>query len=37
MWNEGKMNGHGTFNHENGDVYTGEFIADKANGYGKYT
>ena len=37
MWHEGKMQGFGKFVHANQDVYEGEFVADKANGKGKYT
>lgn len=36
-WHEGKMQGFGKFVHANQDVYEGEFVADKANGKGKYT
>jgi hypothetical protein len=28
--------GRGTFHHANGDIYTGEFRNDRANGYGAY-
>ena len=28
--------GNGTFNHANGDVYSGEFYHDRANGFGKF-
>ena len=28
--------GQGTFYHANGDVYTGEFFQDRANGFGVY-
>ena len=33
-WHEGKMQGRGKFIHSNGEIYDGEFVADKANGYG---
>ena len=35
-WRNGKIEGRGTFYHENRDLYTGEFVNDKANGYGAY-
>ena len=35
-WHEGMMQGQGKFAHANKDVYEGEFVADKANGYGSY-
>lgn len=35
-WNDSKMSGSGRFVHANGDVYTGEFEDNKANGRGIY-
>ena len=28
--------GQGTFHHANGDLYSGEFYQDRANGFGEY-
>ena len=36
-WRYGFAEGQGNFHHKNGDVYTGEFIKDRATGFGIYT
>ena len=35
-WRNDMAEGYGTFNHANGDVYTGTFYRDRANGQGTY-
>ena len=35
-WRNNMAEGDGVFYHANGDVYTGRFFKDRANGYGSY-
>jgi hypothetical protein len=36
-WQEDRMHGQGSIVYSNQDEYTGEFLNNKANGFGKYT
>jgi len=34
MWYRGQANGRGRMTHANGDVYEGQWLDDRANGFG---
>ena len=35
-WKHNQMHGKGKLVHANHEIYEGDFVGDKANGYGKY-